>query len=130
MTDGRSTTTAAEARSVLRRNIAVVVSLCIVAATLLAVPARSYLSQRDDISERRAVLAEVTERNERLEERLERLDDPDEIQRIARREYGLVAVGEEAYTMLPPATAGLVLPRTWPFDVLSGPVERAATGGS
>ena len=129
MADGRSTTTAVEARSVLRRNLAVVVSLVIVALTLLAVPARSYLAQRDDISERREVLAEVTERNDRLRERLERLDDPAEIQRIARREYGLVEVGEEAYTVLPPATAGLVLPRAWPFDVLSGPVEQAATGG-
>ena len=114
----------------LRRNVAVVLSLVIGAATLLAVPARSYLTQKDDISERRAVLAEVTERNDRLEARLERLDQPEEIQRIARREYGLVEVGEEAYTVLPPATAGLVLPRTWPFDVLSGPVEQAATGGS
>ncbi len=129
MADGRSTTTAAEARSVLRRNLAVVVSLVIVALTLLAVPARSYLSQRDDISERREVLAEVTARNDRLQERLDSLDRPEEIQRIARREYGLVEVGEEAYTVLPPATAGLVLPRAWPFDVLSGPVEQAATGG-
>ncbi len=130
MADERSTTSAAEARTVLWRNIAVVGSLLLVAAAALAVPARSYLAQRDDISERRGALAEVTARNERLEERLDRLDEPAEIERIARRDYGLVEVGEEAYTVLPPATAGLVLPRSWPFDVLSGPVERAATGGS
>lgn len=129
MGDERRTATA-EARSVLRRNLAVVVSLVVVALTLLAIPARSYLAQRDDISERRTTLLEVTERNDRLEERLEALDRPEEIQRIARRDYGLVAAGEEAYTVLPPATGGLVLPRSWPFDVLSGPVERASTGGS
>ena len=28
-----------------------------------------------------------------------------------------------------PATAGLVLPNTWPFDRLAGPVARAATKG-
>lgn len=107
-----------------------VVALLVVAATVLAVPAQSYLAQRGEIAARDAELRELEDRNGELADRRDRLDDPEEIQRIARRDYGLVAVGEESYTILPPATAGLVLPRAWPFDRLSGALERAATAPS
>jgi cell division protein FtsB len=110
--------------------MAVVGALLFVAATVLAVPFRGYLAQRTEVSSRQAELAELRQQNTELVERSERLDDPDEIQRVARRDYGLVAEGEESYTILPPATAGLVLPRAWPFDRLSGPLERAATAPS
>ena len=54
----------------------------------------------------------------------------DPVRRIARRDYGLVEPLQESYEVLPSPTAGLVLPRSWPFDRLSGPLERVATGGS
>ncbi len=94
----------------------------------LAVPTRRYLAQRSEIATRDAELKEITQRNDRLEARRDRLDDPEEIQQIARRDYGLVLEGEESYTILPSATAGLVLPRGWPFDVLSNPLEQVASG--
>ena len=112
--------------SLIWRRLAVVAALVFVAATVLAVPARSYWAQRSEVSSRQAELADLRQQNAELVERSDRLDDPDEIQRIARRDYGLVAEGEESYTILPPATAGLVLPRAWPFDRLSGPLERPA----
>jgi cell division protein FtsB len=121
---------AATPRSPIWRQLAVVGALVFVAATVLAVPFRGYLAQRTEVSSRQAELAELREQNTELVERSDRLDDPEEIQRIARRDYGLVAEGEESYTILPPATAGLVLPRAWPFDRLSGPLERAATAPS
>ncbi|CAN5608600.1 hypothetical protein BH10ACT3_BH10ACT3_03910 [soil metagenome] len=117
-------------RSVIWQRLAVVLALCVVVAAVLAVPARSYLAQRTEIAGRQSVLAELQQENADLEERKDRLDDPEEIQRIARRDYGLVEQGEESYTILPPATGGLVLPRAWPFDQLSGPLERAATAPS
>jgi cell division protein FtsB len=116
--------------TVRRRRLLVVLGLLLVAAAMLAVPAQSYWAQRDEVAKRESALADVDRANQDLAERLERLDDPDEIQRIARRDYGLVSVGEESYSILPPATAGLVLPTGWPFDRLSGPLQRAATGGS
>lgn len=109
---------------------AVFVALLIVALVALAVPARSYIAQRSEIAERDAELKELIQRNDELEARRDRLDDPEEIQQIARRDYGLVREGEESYTILPSATAGLVLPRGWPFDVLSAPLEKVASGGS
>jgi cell division protein FtsB len=116
--------------TVRRRRLVAVLGLLLVAAAVLAVPAQSYWAQRGEVASREAELAELDRANDELADQLERLEDPDEIQRIARRDYGLVAEGEESYSILPPATAGLVLPRGWPFDRISGPLERAATGGS
>lgn len=116
--------------TVRRRRLVVLLGLLLVAAAVLAVPAQSYWAQRGELDEREAALAEVDRSNDELQSRLDHLEDPAEIQRIARRDYGLVSVGEESYSILPPATAGLVLPRGWPFDRISGPLERAATGGS
>lgn len=107
-----------------------VVALLVVAATVLAVPARSYWAQRSEIASREGELADLQRANDDLVDHSKRLDDPDEIQRIARRDYGLVDEGEESYTILPPATGGLVLPQTWPFDRLSSAMAAAATAPS
>jgi cell division protein FtsB len=111
-----------------RRNLAGAL-VAVVVLVVLAVPTRSYLAQRGEIAQTRDQLAEVRRTNAQLKERKARLTDPSEVQRTARREFGLVGVGEESYSILPPATAGLVLPNTWPFDRLAGPVARAATKG-
>lgn len=113
-----------------RRSLAAIVSLLLVAATLLAVPAQSYWEQREELHEREALLAERNDANDELAARLERLGQDDEITRLARRDLGLVLPGEESYSVLPPPTAGLVLPRGWPFDRLAGPIERVSSGGS
>jgi cell division protein FtsB len=117
-------------REAVRRRIAVAAALLVVAGALLAVPTRNYLAQRSEIAAVEADLSEVRRANERLAERRERLDRPEEIERIARRDFGLVEVGEESYSILPPATAGLVLPRSWPFDRISGAIERRSTASS
>jgi cell division protein FtsB len=112
-----------------RRAVLVVASLLTVAGALLAVPAQGYLEQRTEVASRSAQLDELERRNDDLRARLERLDDPVEIERLARRDHGLVAPGEESYSILPPATAGVVLPRGWPFDRLAAPLASATTGG-
>lgn len=104
--------------------------MVVVAVAVLAVPIRTYVDQQSRISEESAYVADLEDRNADLEQQRELLQDPAEIRRIARRDYGLVEVGEESYTILPPATAGLVLPGVWPFDRLAGPIERASTDGS
>ena len=113
-----------------RRIVLLVLGSALLTVSVLAVPVRSYLAQRGALGDREAALAELERSNTELEERLERLEDPDEIERVARRDYGLVAAGEESYAILPPATAGVVLPGGWPFDRISDPFARAATGGS
>ena len=41
--------------------------------------------------------------------------DPDEIERLAREEYGMVLPGEKPYRMLPAPEEPVDLPDTWPF---------------
>lgn len=106
--------------------VAALVVLGVVGA-LSAMPLRGWLAQRGEIAETQAELAAVRAENEQLERRRTVLDDPAEIQRIARREYGLVDVGEESYSILPPATAGVVLPNAWPFDVIADSVAKASS---
>lgn len=115
-------------RRVLGRRTAVVATVVGVTALLVALPARSYLHQRSDVGAARAELEELDRRNDELEVRRDRLEDPDEISRIARRDYGLVEIGQESYAVLPPATAGLVMPNAWPFDRIDSAVRVAAGG--
>ena len=109
-----------------RGRAAVLASFLVLMAGLIAVPVREYLVQRADVAGQEAQLARLRAGNERLEARIERLSDPAEIERIARRDYGLVRAGEESYSVLPPDTAGLVLPRTWPFDRLADALRSTA----
>lgn len=112
-----------------RRAVLVAALLLTLVGALLAVPAQGYLEQRSEKTAREAALEEVRRDNDDLRRQLERLEDPAEIERIARRDHGLVAPGEESYSILPPVTAGVVLPRGWPFDRLAGALESATTGG-
>jgi cell division protein FtsB len=109
-----------------RGRTAVVASFLIVMAGLLAMPVQGYLAQRSTVAGQEAELARLRAANDDLAGRIGRLNDPAEIERIARREYGLVEVGEESYTILPPGTAGLVLPRAWPFDRVDDAIARAS----
>jgi len=107
----------------------VIATVVAVTALLVALPARSYVRQQSEVSAAREQLEEIEKENDELAARKERLSDPDEVSRIARRDYGLVEVGEESYSVLPPATAGLIMPNAWPFDRLEDGVRTAAAGG-
>ena len=110
------------------RRSAVIATVVAVTVVLVALPVRSYLRQQSDVAAARADLEELEHENDQLAARQRRLSDPDEIARIARRDYGLVEVGEESYSVLPPTTAGLVMPNAWPFDRLEDAVRTAAGG--
>lgn len=112
-------------RAVLLQRLGILTFVIAAAVALLLVPARGYMAQRHEISAHRAELTDLEQQNQELILRRDRLDDPSEIQRIARRDYGLVLEGEESYSILPPASAGLVLPRAWPFGLVQEPLEQA-----
>ena len=112
-------------RAVLLQRLGILTFVIAAAVALLLVPARGYMAQRHEISAHRAELTDLQQQNQELTLRRDRLDDPSEIQRIARRDYGLVLEGEESYSILPPASAGLVLPRAWPFGLVQEPLEQA-----
>jgi cell division protein FtsB len=98
------------------RRAAGLVALTALAVVILAAPVGDWWSQRSDIRDAEANLATIEADNRELQDRLDRIGDPATVERIARRDLGLVREGEESYTILPPPTAGLVMPDTWPFN--------------
>lgn len=104
-----------------------IVALLVAAVAILAPPVRGWWSQRQDIEEARAELSSIEDDNVALEQRLERVSDPVELERIARDQLGLVREGEESYVILPPPTAGLVLPDAWPFNRVAGAMQDTPT---
>jgi Septum formation initiator len=64
-------------------------------------PVRTYLDQRAATDRSREQIEMLSRANERLEDRAESLRTDDEIERLAREQYGLVKPGEESYGVLP-----------------------------
>ena len=63
---------------------------------LALVPARAYLDQRAHIADLERRTAELQQQNADLRGRIDRLNDPAELERIARECLGMVAPGETA----------------------------------
>ncbi len=62
-------------------------------------PVHNWLDQRDEISQLEAKLAEAKVTRAALEADIQQLQTDAEIERIARRDLGLVYPGEEAYVI-------------------------------
>jgi cell division protein FtsB len=67
-------------------------------------PTRTWLRLDREVRESERDLSVLRRENARLEAELQRLQDPAEIERLARAEYSLVQPGEEAYAILPGGT--------------------------
>jgi cell division protein FtsB len=96
----------------------------VVVLVVAVFPTRTYLAQRASTAEAEARLAELEEQNHALERRIESLGEPEEIERLAREEFGLVMPGEEAYHILPLPADDVELPDVWPFERLNDRFER------
>ncbi len=72
---------------------------------LVVFPTRSYLKERSDVSSAAHQLRTLDAQNRQLTNQIGRLNTDAEIERLARRDYGLVKPGEEAYAILPGALA-------------------------
>ena len=97
------------ARRVLRALVILAVSGVAVAVTWTwgVNPVRNWFAQRDEITQLEARLVEVQASNAALQADIELLRTDAEIERIARRDLGLVYPGEEAYAIdLPAAVLG------------------------
>jgi len=82
-------------------------------------PIRLWLDQRDDLSIKQQELTDIESSNAALEERAEALQTPEQIEIIARQNFGLIREGEEAYAVLPAAPEPLRIPSSWPFTELA-----------
>ncbi|MFD2399062.1 septum formation initiator family protein [Prauserella oleivorans] len=82
--------------STTRRAAVVAIVVCALAFTI-AVPLRTYLSQRAEVAEEEARQAELRQEVGRLEDRKAELSDPAQVEAEARRRLRYVMPGETPY---------------------------------
>jgi cell division protein FtsB len=92
---------------VTRRTIVLLVAAGATLALLVLVvfPTRSYLHERSSMNTAAHQLQALNVQNRQLNDQIGRLNSDAEIERLARKDYGLVKPGEEAYAILPGALA-------------------------
>jgi cell division protein FtsB len=79
-----------------------VVSVAVVGVLFLLVfPARTYVAQRRSLVAVQTKVKVLTTENKTLDDRVTALQQPSEIERMAREQYGMVKPGEEAFAILP-----------------------------
>ncbi len=88
-------------RRVLSVSAALLVVVLVGVLFAFVYPTRTFLDQRTDTSRARARLAVLRRENAELADEAKRLDDPAEIERVARERYGMVRRGEQRYVVLP-----------------------------
>jgi hypothetical protein len=93
---------------VTRRTVGLLAAAGATLAVLVLVvfPTRSYLKERGNLNSTSHQLQSLNAQNRQLSNQIGRLNTDSEIERLARKDYGLVKPGEEAYAILPSALAG------------------------
>ena len=123
-----TTSHAAPGNELLRRAgkvapVALLVVLALFVIGYAVLPIRSWMDQRTQIGARQVELADLESSNVDLADRVADLATAAEVERIARRDLGLVMPGEEAFAVLPPAPEPIRLPQAWPFTELAGALD-------
>jgi len=88
-----------------RARVAFVALGLAVAMFVFVFPTRSYLAQRHRIDSTRNDVAVLREQNAKLAAESQRLGSKEEIERMAREQFGMAYPGEQVYRVLP-APAG------------------------
>ncbi len=83
-----------------QRRILLAVGL-LIAGFLVFFPARQVIDQRTQIGRLEARLAALETENDRQAAEAERLQDPEELELLARERLGMVRPGEQAYLFVP-----------------------------
>lgn len=95
----------------------IVVAIVLVGVFYLgAFPVRTYLDQRRATAAAETRLADLTAGNDEMQKRIDLLSSDEEIERIAREQYGLVKPDEEVYRVLPAPRDPVRAPDVWPFQ--------------
>jgi cell division protein FtsB len=103
----------------------VIVAVLLVGVLFVGVyPTQTYFRQREQLGEKRAQLEELEATRTALTDRVEELNDPEQLELMARRDHGLVRPGEEVYAVVPTDEPPVQLPDTWPFTQLRVRLER------
>jgi cell division protein FtsB len=105
------------------RRLLVVAIVVTAGYVVLSSPVSDWWNQRERLSTAQDDLANVESENSELQARLDSAAEPAELELLARKDLGMVREGEESYTVLPPAAAGLALPNAWPFNRIVAALE-------
>jgi cell division protein FtsB len=89
------------------RRAAILVTIVAALALSIAVPLRTYLSQRDEVAVQERLQAERRAQVQQLIERKAQLSDPAQIQAEARRRLRYVMPGETPYMVQLPGDTGV-----------------------
>ena len=65
-------------------------------------PTGSYVEQQKELNRAVVELDQLEAENRELDDRVERLESDEEIERVARQDFGMVRPFEESYLILPP----------------------------
>ena len=109
-----------------RTTIALVVATLAAVGYIMFVPARNYVSQQAATDDAETQLAQLDAQVADLEQRRVELEDPEQIEQVARERCNLGYPGEEVFAVLPAPPPPLPIPTGWPFDVLRA--AAASTG--
>jgi Septum formation initiator len=93
------------------------------AAVVLAtsMPVSALLAQHGKLSQTSAQLRALEAQNRTLSQEAKALTDPSTVAGIARRDYGLVSPGSQAYEILPPAGSSAAAAQGTGYVPLNGP---------
>lgn len=83
-----------------------VIAVLLIAGFVLFFPARQLVGQRNDMENLETRLAALAHENERLAADVARLEDPAQLETLARERLGLVRPGEDAYLFVEPPPEG------------------------
>lgn len=85
---------------------------------LAVVPTKTFINQKKATAESEARLSSLQESTSRMQRELDALNRDDELERVARQQYGFVKPGEEVYRIIEPPRPPVTVPGVWPFDDL------------
>lgn len=78
------------------------IALLVLGGLMLSGPVRTYLDGRDRVDLLQRQLSALDGENQALEARREQLEDPEEIELMAREQQGMIRPGEVPYAVVPP----------------------------
>ncbi len=94
---GKNTKQPAKSGMRLTPRASIIAFVVFIAAIFAVAPARAYLEQRAERQHLTQQVTELQQRNAALQQRLEDLNDPTELERLARECLGMVRPGEIAF---------------------------------
>jgi cell division protein FtsB len=68
---------------------------------LFVLPGRTLLGQERSIARNHQRISVLNQENAKLQDRIKQLQNPAQIEQIARQEFGLVLPGQQAYAIIP-----------------------------